>query len=186
MAIGDDSYLQAVKEGDRKGLEQIYEKFAPSVIRLICQNGGTRDDARDVFQSALIVIFQRSREGELSLSGSFGGLIFGICRNIWGNRLQKRSFQEVSLPEELKYTLQAPWEDRIAEEEKKQLLRDQMKRLGQDCRRILELFFSGSSMEDIRQEMSFGSVSYTMKRKFVCKKKLIEAIRQDQRFEELR
>lgn len=185
MADQDDFYIQAIRGGDRNGLEQIYKEFVPAIMRLVCRNGGTREDARDVFQTALIVIFQRSREGKLELSGSFSGLLYGICRNIWGNRLQKKSFQEVSLPEEIKYTLQAPWEDRIVKEEKNQLLRDQMNNLGDSCRKILELFFSGKSMEEIRQEMDFASIGYAMKRKFVCKERLIELIKKDQRFGEL-
>jgi len=185
MNSGDHQYWEAMSSGDRKGLEAIYEEFASGVVHLVTRSGGTREDARDVFQSALIVIFQQVRAGGLQPTGSFGGLVNAVCRNIWGNRLQKKSFKEVSLPEDIKYTLEAPLENGIEEEEKRQLFREKMKQLGADCRRLLELFFAGHSMEEIRKEMGYGSVSYASKRKFGCKEQLTTLIRKDARYQEL-
>lgn len=186
MTLNNNQYLKAIEVGDHKGLEQIYREFAPAVLKLVTSNGGSKEDARDVFQSALIVVYQRMKEDKLTLSGSFGGLLYGISRNIWGNRLQKKSFKEVSIPEEAKYTLEETWQDEIEEEEKRKLLRDKMKQLGVQCRQLLELFFANISMEEIRQHLGFGSVSYAMKRKFICKEKLVNLIKEDPRYKELK
>lgn len=185
MNSGDHQYWEAISSGDRQGLEAIYQEFASGTIHLVTRSGGNREDARDVFQSALIVLFQQVREGKTQPTGSFGGFLYAICRNIWGNRLQKKSFKEVSLPDDIKYTLEAPPGESIEEEEKRRLFRDKMKQLGADCRRLLELFFAGHSMEEIRREMGYGSVSYASKRKFGCKEQLITLIREDARFREL-
>ncbi|MCB0586984.1 MAG: sigma-70 family RNA polymerase sigma factor [Phaeodactylibacter sp.] len=186
MSLEEDQYLKALRRGDGKGVERIYEEFAPAIFRLVTRNGGSGEDARDVFQSALLVIFQQCREEKLQLSGSFGGLLYGVCRNIWGNRLQKKSFREVSISEDIKHHLEEPWQNGIEEEEKRKLLRDKMKELGADCQRLLQLFFARESLEDIRRKMGYSSINYATKRKFVCKEKLIELIRRDRRYQELK
>jgi len=69
--------------------------------------------------------------------------------------------------------------------EKLVLVGDQLAQLGGDCRKVLNLFFAGESMENIAQALGYASAGYAKKRKFQCKKQLIGLIREDRRYEEL-
>jgi len=59
-----------------------------------------------------------------------------------------------------------------------------LENLGEDCQRVLKMFFAGNSLKYIAGQMGFTE-AYAKKRKFVCQQKLIAAIEQDVLFREL-
>ena len=182
----DQLYIQALHTGNEQVLHDIYRQYLPRILTLVRNSGGSADDARDVFQEALIVIYEKSRAGSFQLTSSFFTLLYGICRNIWGNRLQKKDRRTVTLPDDPKLMIDSSWEPFLLEEERNQVLWDSFKRLGEDCRRLLQLFFEKTDMETIARLMGFSSVGYAKKRKFQCKERLLELIRADARYAELK
>ncbi len=184
MTNTDHQYLTAIRTGDLGGLRRIYQEFLPPVSSLITRNGGTHEDAKDIFQDALVVLYEKSRGGRFELTSTFYTLFYGICRNLWGNRLQKKSRTEVTLPDDPKFMDAADLEQIILEEEKNRLFWDAFRLLGADCQRLLHLFFEKKTMEEIAATMQFSSVGYAKKRKFQCKENLLNFVKADPRFPE--
>ena len=182
----EDEYIKAIKTGDSKGLRQIYELFLPRIRKLITSNGGKEADAQDVFQSAILTIYEKTQSGDFKLTSKFYTLLYGICRNLWGNRLQKKSFKEVTLLEDVKYTSEENIEFDIEKTEEQELFWTSFQKLGKDCQKLLRLFFDKEKMEKIAKMMGYGSVSYAKKRKFQCKEKLVELVKKDIRYKELK
>jgi RNA polymerase sigma factor (sigma-70 family) len=179
MTTTDHMHLQAIRTGDSAGLREIFRLYLPRVAGLVTRNGGTYDDARDIFQDALVVLFEKSRSGQFELRSAFPTLLYGICRNLWGNRLQKKSRTEVTLTDDFKLTDTVDLERDLLEAEENRIFWDGFRRLGADCQQLLRLFFEQKKMEEIAAAMQFGSVSYAKKRKFQCKEYLIGLIRAD-------
>jgi RNA polymerase sigma factor (sigma-70 family) len=160
--------------------------FLPRIRKLITLNGGSEADAQDIFQSAILTIYEKAQAKDFQLTSKFYTLLYGICRNLWGNRLQKKSFKEVTLLDDVKYSSEENIEVDIEKTEEQELFWDAFQHLGEDCQKLLRLFFDKEKMEKIAKMMGYGSVSYAKKRKFQCKEKLIEWIKKDDRFNELR
>lgn len=178
-------FLSIVRSGDAAGLRSLYQEFLPRIARHIMNKGGSYDDAKDVFQDAIIVLYEKARQPDFKLTSGFYTFLFGVCRNIWGNRLQKKSRTEVTIPEDAKYKSDTDTEALIYEAEENRLFWDSFKKLGADCQRLMRLFFEKTKMEEITSLMGYGSVNYTKKRKFVCKEQLVRFVKEDERFEEL-
>ncbi len=185
MKQADEQHLQAIRKNDRPGMQRIYQDFLPRISRLIRQNGGTTEDAKDIFQDALIIIFRKASEPGFRLTSGFYTLLYGVCRNLWGNRLQKKSGNEVSLPEDYKYKAEPGMGTLIEEQEETKVFWDAFQRLGEDCQRLLQLFFAKTKMAAIAEKMGFSSVGYAKKRKFQCKEQLIKLVKSDARYAEL-
>ena len=66
------------------------------------------------------------------------------------------------------------------------LYRKKFAELGKDCKKILSLFLKKVSMAEIMKIMEHSSISYTKKRKFMCKQKLIRLIQGDESYQELK
>jgi hypothetical protein len=66
------------------------------------------------------------------------------------------------------------------------LYREKFQLLGDDCQKLLTLYFEKKNMEDIAKAMGFGSEGYARKRKFQCKEKLTKLIKSDERYGELK
>ena len=74
----------------------------------------------------------------------------------------------------------------IEEAEENKIFWDAFEQLGQDCQKLMRLFFDKVRMEKIAELMGFGSVSYAKKRKFQCKERLVNLVKEDLRFQELK
>lgn len=185
MNQADQAYINAIQENDRAGLQRLYQDFLPRISGLIRNNGGNTEDAQDVFQEAMLVLFRKTREPNFKLTSGFYTLLYGICRNLWGNRLQKKSGNEVSLPEDYKYKADPGLEALIAQQEENQLFWDAFQRLGQDCQQLLQLFFAKVKMAEIANRMEYSSVGYAKKRKYQCKEQLVKLVKADARYAEL-
>ena len=59
-------------------------------------------------------------------------------------------------------------------------------RLGEDCQKLLLLFFQKKPMDEIAVEMGFGSDNYAARRKHTCKERLVELVKSYPEFRELR
>jgi RNA polymerase sigma factor (sigma-70 family) len=185
MRPADEHYINAIRNNDRKGLQQLYQEFLPRISAFIRKNGGKDADAKDVFQDALIVIFKKVQEADFQLTSGFYTLLYGICRNLWGNRLQKKSGNEVSIPEDYKYTGEAGLSQLLEQQEEEQIFWDAFRQLGQDCQQLLQWFFAKVKMAEIAERMEYSSVGYAKKRKFQCKEQLIQRVKADARYSEL-
>ena len=185
MSKKEDSHIRAIRQNDTKGLRQIYKDFLPRIANFIRKNGGSNDDAKDVFQEALVVIYKKVHAGNFQLTSGFYTLLYGVCRNIWGNQLQKKSRKEVTLLDDYKYTIEPGFESLLENQEKSKLFWDAFKKLGKDCQTLLQLFFAKVKMAEIVEKMNLSSVSYAKKRKFQCKEQLIRFVKADARYLEL-
>jgi len=186
MTQADTTHLEAIRTGDAMGLRSIYQEFLPRITNFIRNKGGSSDDAQDVFQDAIMVIYEKSKSPDFQLTSGFYTLLYGICRNIWGNRLQKSSSKnELPIPEEAQYQTNDDTQQLIEQEEENKLFWAAFKKLGQDCQQLLQLFFAKVKMTEIVQKMDLSSVSYAKKRKFQCKEKLVQLVKADDRYAEL-
>lgn len=182
----DTSYLEAVRTNDEKRIREIYAAFLPRITHFIQKNGGTLEDAQDVFQDALITVYRKSKEHDFVLTSQFYTFLYGICRNLWGNRLQKKSRTELPITDTYHYQNIPAIDQLLANVEEENLFWDAFHRLSPDCQELLHLFFDKVKMETIAEKQNLSSVSYAKKKKFQCKEKLVALVKADPRFNELK
>ena len=93
----DLALIEGLKNGDLKTLENIYRTYIPPINGFIRKNGGNTEDAKDVFQEAVMVMYRKVQAPDFQLTGAFFSLLFPICRNLWLKSLRKRPmYEEVS------------------------------------------------------------------------------------------
>jgi RNA polymerase sigma factor (sigma-70 family) len=174
---------------DSDTLEYIYKKFFPSVKAFVNSNSGNDDDARDVFQEAIVVIYRKVSDKSFALTCSFKTYVYSIVKHLWLKELEKRKAAGVKL--------QVEGEMDVAEEpldgsffdpksERFRLYQKHFLMLSEDCQKVLRLFFAKQSLQEIAQVMGFGSEKYAKKRKFQCKEILFKRIKNDPEFNKIR
>ncbi|MFN7330654.1 MAG: RNA polymerase sigma factor, partial [Bacteroidota bacterium] len=55
--IDEKEILERIQKGDEKALEIIYKKYYRMMTKLVITNSGTEEEARDVYQDALVVFW---------------------------------------------------------------------------------------------------------------------------------
>ena len=183
-----DHYLEAILEGDEKGIRKMYQDLMPLIISIILKNKGTTNDAQDVFQDALMIIYQKAQNGDIQSIGSFKGYFIGVCKYVWMNKLRRKHRQDISIDSDHFHSLPDHTSDMdqlLHQREMKKLFREKFALLEGWQQQLLELSFAGKSHKEIAEIMSFSSEGYTKKKKFLAKKRLIELIQSDPRYREI-
>jgi DNA-directed RNA polymerase specialized sigma24 family protein len=71
--------------------EALYEDAFPAVARFVHRMGGDVDDARDVFQDALILFYEKIAAGNVRIEISHKAYLLGICKHLWVRRAKAKS-----------------------------------------------------------------------------------------------
>ncbi|MDB4285839.1 sigma-70 family RNA polymerase sigma factor [bacterium] len=169
----DHRYLVALQKGDSVLLEELYSKHSPQVLSWIQGNSGTLEDARDVFQEALMALYNKACDPDFVLTYPIGGLIFQICKNKWIDQIRKKNKDsEVRIAEKERYNSEQPdmsQLEAIEEEEIRQTnLATTFQQLTELCQKLLGLLKEGKKSKDIAHQLEMNDVNTVYRRKNAC------------------
>jgi len=181
-----EEILEGIRRNDIKILQYVYRTFYSYIKYFIISNSGSDDDARDIFQEALVVVYRKLAEDQLDISCTFKTYIYSVSRLLWLKQLERRKAKnELSIDNENYIELEDETKDLSEQNEKYGLYQKYFRRLSEDCRKVLEMSFEKISLKHIAEIMGYKSEKYAKKRKFQCKERLINEIKNDPKFKEL-
>ncbi len=178
--------LEGLKQSDGKIIEEIYNLVLPSVIQWVKENNGTETDARDIFQDGLIALFRKLKAGDFVLTCTLKSYLRIVCRNMWLTKIRNRKNKKLSPLTNIEpVVLDEGMIENIERTDKERIFFKHFDQLDEKCQKIMSLFFNKVSLGQIAEQMG-NSVGYIKKRKFLCKEKLVSAVKADPLFLELR
>jgi len=187
MKLDDREIINGIKKCDSKVLKFIYTNYFPSIRQFIINNNGKLDDARDVFQDAMNVVFEKVRKNELELNASFGTYLFSIIKNIWFAELRRKKVQNLILGDlSENEEVEADVIPEITKSERQKLYLKHLDNLSHECRKVLDLMANEAQNREIQVQMGYSSEQYVKNRKAKCFERLMEKITGDPTFKELK
>lgn len=174
--------LNGIRRNDTIVLQYIYKNFYSNINFFIKKNSGDDDDANDIFQEAIIIIYRKLKADELVLDCSFETYLYSVCRFLWLKQLDKRKIEKEKIKDNQEYHDDI-YDDNLEKvtdmNERYRLYQKHFTNLGKDCQKVLQLYLDKVPLKNIAQIMGFKSEKYAKKRKFKCKEYLIKSIKQD-------
>ena len=162
--------LKGLSINDKESIEQIYKDNYSIIQQLVINNNGTEDDARDVFQEALIVLYQNAKLENFHLNCQIKTYLYSVCRRLWLKKLQynKRFEVLVDNKEEI-----VPVEEDFEVHEKldKQygVMKLAMGKIGEPCKSLLEAFYvHHKNMQDIASFFGYTNADNAKNQKYKC------------------
>ncbi|WP_299312766.1 RNA polymerase sigma factor [uncultured Aquimarina sp.] len=188
--MGKTNTDQAIISGIIKGDERILKVFYRDNIRYIqgyiLRNDGTMQDVEDIFQDALVVLYQKLKSGALEIHVPVKTYFYGICKNTWRSRLRKK--QKTTTDDDLIINKEIVVDyitTEIENKEREHLYRKHFQKLSNDNKNLMLLYFEGKSAKEISKITGYTE-GYTRKKKFDVKKQLLTMIEKDPLYDELR
>lgn len=162
--------LEGLALNDRKAIETIYKQHYNMVQSLIISNNGHPDDARDIFQEAMIVLFEKSRSGNFTLNCQLKTYLYSVSRRLWLKRLAQ--LQRYS-PEVEKLEETIPVEEELELHEQRnidfKMMEQAMQNLGEPCRSLLEAYYhQKKSMVEIAADFGYTNADNAKNQKYKC------------------
>ena len=162
--------MQGLAGNDRQAVETIYSKHFSMVQSLIINNNGSSEDARDIFQEAMIVLYEKARSGDLNLHCQLKTYLYSVCRRLWLKRLQqsKRYIPRVNGMEET-----VPVEEEMEVHEQRnhdfQMMEKALLGLGEPCKSLLEAFYlQKKNMTEIAGSFGYTNADNAKNQKYKC------------------
>ena len=155
----NEKLLDLLRKRDNQVIKDLYQKAFKDCAGFVIKNNGTMDDAKETFQKGLFALLSNVQKRDFAIRQSLEGYLYGIVRNLWLKQLKK---QRTNIP------LDSPGlralkvdEDEIPQkremEEKYKMMYDGIKKLSEECRRMIRLkFFEKLSDKEIAPIMDYS------------------------------
>lgn len=151
-----------------KALNGLYD-ILPAVKKYIIANSGTADDAGDIFQDALVILYKKAQDDNFILSVPLKTYLLAIVKNLWLSELRRRNKLPVTTD-----TAEVA-EETPSADEKFSLAKTAFGLLGEKCRQLLILFyFKKKSFRDIATQLAFSDEKTAKNQKYRCLQKAKE------------
>ena len=168
--LKDQELLKGLAVSDKKAIETIYKENYNMVQSLIINNNGSVHEAKDVFQEAMIVLYEKSRSASFELNCQIKTYVYSVCRRIWLKRLQQmnRYTGEMNGMAEGVHV-----EEDIEEHEKKDeefvMLEKAIGSLGEPCKSLIEAFYiQKRNMHEIASQFGYTNADNAKNQKYKC------------------
>lgn len=162
--------LKGLALGDKKAVETIYKDNFNMVQSLVINNNGSAQEAKDIFQEAMIVLLEKARSGHFELNCQIKTYVYSVCRRIWLKKLQQynRYSNEV---ESMVNTV--PVEEDVDEYEKRDqefvMMEKAIGSLGEPCKSLIEAFYiQKRNMQDIASQFGYTNADNAKNQKYKC------------------
>jgi RNA polymerase sigma factor (sigma-70 family) len=166
----EKALLEGLAASDKKAIETIYRENFNMIQSLVINNNGSSDDAKDVFQEAMIVLYEKARSGTFELNCQIKTYIYSVSRRLWLKRLQQ--LNRYSPPvESLEATV--PVDDEIEDHEKRNIEFEMMEKaigsLGEPCKSLLEAYYlQKQNMQVIAASFGYTNADNAKNQKYKC------------------
>lgn len=179
MSELDDKALMALLRSSRrqendKGFRYMYGAYLGMIQNVVLNNKGDVKDAEDVFQDALIVLYNQSKKDDFELRCTIKTYLYSICRNLWLKKLRKSS-RIVELSDTVKQfvTIDESQLKTLEATEEKKIVANYLGQLSDGCQTILRYFyFDKKKISEIADLMGLANEQGAKNKKSMCMKKL--------------
>ena len=182
----DNEYIKGLLDQDDKVLRAIYQNFAGRISNYIIKNGGSLEDAKDVFQDALMIVLEKVQSTDFKLSSSFYTYLFSVNKLVWYNKSRKKSRSTVTMPDDNTLKDNQSIEQELLDREMDNIYRDNFSKLGKLCQQLLQLFFAKKDMTEIAKALDLKNEHTARTRKYRCREQLKTLIEKDERYKEIK
>lgn len=166
----EKTLLEGLARNDKSAVETIYRLNYTMIQSLVINNNGSSDDAKDIFQETMIVLYEKARSGTFELNCLIKTYVYSVARRLWLKKLQQASRFGGDLGT-AEHTV--PVEDDLDDHQQRDLEFTMMEKamggLGEPCRSLLEAFYlKKQSMQEIASAFGYTNAENAKTQKYKC------------------
>ena len=166
----EQDLLKGLANNDKLAVETIYKQHYNMVQTLIISNNGSPEDAKDIFQEAMIVLYEKAKSGVFELNCLLKTYLYSVCRRLWLKRLSQmqRTVAEVeNMEDAVAVEEQLEWHEQ--QNADFHLMEKAMQSLGEPCRSLLEAYYlQKKSMVEIAGNFGYTNADNAKNQKYKC------------------
>lgn len=168
--------MEDLRGENNNAFMHLYAEYFGMVNRFVTGNGGSAQDAEDVFQDTMLVILEKLRRDDFVLTASLKTYTMAIAKNIWLKRL-RTSDREVEFTELHNDKFYEEINEAIEEEKSyRDKLQNLLHKITEHCKGLIhDMFFNEKPIEKIRKEYGYTTIHNAQNQKHKCVEQLRKA-----------
>ena len=170
VELNEQDLLKGLANNDRLAIETIYKDHYKMIQTMVLSNSGSTDEAKDIFQESMIVLYEKVRSGKFELNCQLKTYLYSVCRRLWLKRLNQiqRSAPAVDSMEDV-----VAVDDDVELHEKLNadyyLMELAMNGLGEPCKSLLQAYYlEKKNMMEIAESFGYTNADNAKNQKYKC------------------
>lgn len=174
--VSDTEIIEGIAQGDNRYINKIYKAFYPSIAHMIVNNNGTDDEAKDIFQEAVMVLYDKITQQKFELNSKLSTFLYAVSRRLWLKQLSRkghpRNTSDISDFEDILH-VEEDIQQHQEIENKFDQMNEAMTQLGEPCQTLLKDFYiKNLSMQDITDKFGYTNSDNAKTQKYKCLQRL--------------
>lgn len=163
--------IDELKAGRSSAYETLYKEYFGMVRHFVQHNSGDETEAGDVFQDAIIVLFEKVQQADFTLTATLKTYLYSVSRNIWLKRLREK--KPTTVLREFESPVEVELEEKELTERQLTIVEQCMEKLGDPCKTLLHKFyFLKESMQEIAAALNYTNAQNAKNQKYKCLQRL--------------
>ena len=166
----EQELLSAIRLGDERALGVVYKMYFPMVLHFITHNTGSEQEAKDVYQEAIMIFYENLQNPAFELSCKVKTYLYSVSRRLWLKKLTQKN-RYVGKVDDFESFVPFVKDEIDADDQDAQFkaMNEALSQLGEPCRTILEDFFINEfSMQQITDKMGYTNTDNAKNQKYKC------------------
>ena len=166
----EQALLKGLANNDSRAVETLYKSHFGMIQHFVTNNNGSLDDARDVFQEAMITLYEKVQTDSFSLTCQIKTYLFSICKHLWLKRLQQMGRYSTPLStEEESVSVEMDMEDFAKKDAAFAIMDRALNSLGEPCKSLLEGYYlNKKDMQALAAEFGYTNSDNAKNQKYKC------------------
>lgn len=173
--LTDADYLEGLRSNNHETLKALYKKFFGAVLKYVVTNSGSEQEAKDVYQESIIVLYQNVQKPGFELNCALQTYIYSIAKRLWLKQIGRQnhlvklgnheSDESVNVGEEL------------SEHERREKdfgrMSESLEQLGEPCKSLITGFYlQRMNMDELAEKFGYTNADNAKNQKYKCLQRL--------------
>jgi len=170
LYFSDEALLVGIRNEEEAALAYLYKQHYPMILHFVQNNNGTDDEAKDIYQEAVIVFYEKVKNQNLELNCQIKTYLYSICRRLWLKRLAlKNRFAGMVTDSDTFIQVDEEVTELEENELKFKKMGEALVLLGEPCKTLIEDFYiQDLTMQSITEKFGYTNADNTKNQKYKC------------------
>ena len=166
----EQALLKGLANNDSKAVDALYKSHFSMVQHFVINNNGSFDDAKDIFQEAMITLYEKVQTDSFTLTCQIKTYLFSICKHLWLKRLQQMGKYNVPLStEEESVSVEVDMEEFNKKDAAFAIMDRALNSLGEPCKSLLEGYYlNKKGMQELADDFGYTNADNAKNQKYKC------------------
>jgi RNA polymerase sigma factor (sigma-70 family) len=169
--------VASIRNGEELALKMLYRQHKGSVTRYLISKGCNEEEAKDIFQDAVIVFYEKAKQSDFVLTSSISTYLSAVSRNIFLKKMRSKGI-EISSDFDNNEAIEPIEEDEeLLSNDRVAAILHVLKEMVGNCKTLLEAFYyEKKSIKEIQTVFGYNNEDTAKNQKYKCLKRLKQLV----------